>query len=363
MRVDDPTTSGPTAPDALSGLCLDPADRDALARQGVVVAEYRSCHHRRWGPYFKLRWRRNGRQQVRYLGRDPARAELVRAALAVLRRPRRLARQLAALLHQARAGLARAKVVLAEPLAERGYRLHGYRARRSQPLRQDPTASGLGAAGEVSSSNRNIASLEDNHDAANRAHRPLRPSVSLAPGRTSCKTADPCPARTAGTGGPATGADTPEPAAGQSGNHHGRPAAAPAPFLARRRAEPGRVRAQRRPDRALSADCPRARPDGAGQPPAGSAGATRRGGTVARPSSHAGLRRGPERAIAGAARAGAKNSGFVTQRLGCRGPPSARPVQDTRPKRASAVSAGIARCQCPDAASATDPRCPPTERR
>ena len=60
----------PEAADALARLGLGPADRAALARQGFVAAEWRRRGGRRWGPYFKLRWRRGGVQRVRYLGRE-----------------------------------------------------------------------------------------------------------------------------------------------------------------------------------------------------------------------------------------------------------------------------------------------------
>ena len=84
MTPDALTTAGRTAPDPFAGLRLTAADRNALARQGAVVAEYRSRQGRRWGPYFKLRWRHDGRQQVRYLGRDPALAKSIRAKEVVM---------------------------------------------------------------------------------------------------------------------------------------------------------------------------------------------------------------------------------------------------------------------------------------
>jgi hypothetical protein len=49
------------APDTpgLAGLRLSPGDLRALARQGFVTAERRGGR----GPYYKLRWRRGGRQR------------------------------------------------------------------------------------------------------------------------------------------------------------------------------------------------------------------------------------------------------------------------------------------------------------
>jgi hypothetical protein len=87
--VEETVTAGIDASDrdGLAGLRLSPGDRTALARQGFVSTEFREGRR----PFYKLRWRRGGRQHTRYLGQEPARAERVRAALDRLQRPYRVA--------------------------------------------------------------------------------------------------------------------------------------------------------------------------------------------------------------------------------------------------------------------------------
>src|SRR5205823_9082381 len=123
----------PESGDALGRLGLGPADRAALARQGFVAAEWRRRGGRRWGPYFKLRWRRGGVQRVRYLRRESDRAREVEACLGRLRRSAWLARVGRALLADARHRLRALKEQLEPLLAARGKRLHGYAARRRPP--------------------------------------------------------------------------------------------------------------------------------------------------------------------------------------------------------------------------------------
>lgn len=119
--------------DPLAGLRLTDADRTALGCQGFVATEYRTRHGRRWGPYFRLHWRRDGRQHVRYLGCDATRAQAVRAVLADLHRPQALARELAQLQQRARARLRRIKTLLQPQLDAQGFHLHGYVARQARP--------------------------------------------------------------------------------------------------------------------------------------------------------------------------------------------------------------------------------------
>jgi hypothetical protein len=126
MNAAAASTGDARSPGALAGLGLADADLQALARQGFVAAEFRRLRP----PYFKLRWRRDGRQRVRYLGQDPARAEQVRAALERLQRPRRNGRLAARLLAEARKRLLDARRLL-EPRADAdGLRYHGYALRR-----------------------------------------------------------------------------------------------------------------------------------------------------------------------------------------------------------------------------------------
>lgn len=79
---------------------------------------------------FKLRFRRNGQQRVRYLGVDERVAELVRRQLAELQKRRRNARLLRAAVRAARRALRESKRALEPELIARGYRYHGYAIRR-----------------------------------------------------------------------------------------------------------------------------------------------------------------------------------------------------------------------------------------
>ena len=109
---------------ALADLGLDDEDLDALARQGFVAVE-----RRREQTYFKLRYRCDGRQRVRYVGgRD--RAQAVQAALEALQSDVRLRRRLVALCQVATRSLRDAKDTL-EPLLEaRGLHFHGRAIRK-----------------------------------------------------------------------------------------------------------------------------------------------------------------------------------------------------------------------------------------
>ena len=70
-------------PSPWRGLRLTEADLQSLSRQGCVSAERPSSGSRR-GTVFKLRWRLGRKQRVRYLGRDPGRANAVRIMLKAL---------------------------------------------------------------------------------------------------------------------------------------------------------------------------------------------------------------------------------------------------------------------------------------
>jgi hypothetical protein len=107
---------------------LGPADHDGLARQGWVSEQVRPSG----ATTYKLRWRVNGRQRVRYLGSDVAVAAQVRAALIDLQCARRTERELAQLLRQARAQLGTLKRQLQPDLESLGYAYHGYSARRTR---------------------------------------------------------------------------------------------------------------------------------------------------------------------------------------------------------------------------------------
>jgi hypothetical protein len=112
------------------GLGLSHAEVDCLQHQGFVAVEYRDYRGARLGPYFKLRWRRDGKQRVTYLARDAEKAETVSIALAQLQKKKVLERQLARMFLEARRSLRKAKQEMAAAMASRGKYYHGYSSRR-----------------------------------------------------------------------------------------------------------------------------------------------------------------------------------------------------------------------------------------
>ena len=121
----------PAAPDPWPALAarLGPAGLAALSAQGFVSQETRPSG----ATTYKLRWREGGRQKVVYLGSDPAAAAAVRAGLAALQAPRDARRELARLMARARKELAAMKKAMEPAMAARGYRYHGFTARRTRP--------------------------------------------------------------------------------------------------------------------------------------------------------------------------------------------------------------------------------------
>ena len=110
----------------LAELGLTQVDLDALARQGFVAPEKGCSGHRR----FKLRFRMDGKQVVRYIGTDPIRAARIERELEILQCEHRSDRQLQRQLRMARAALRESKRILAPVLQEMGYQYHGYAIRR-----------------------------------------------------------------------------------------------------------------------------------------------------------------------------------------------------------------------------------------
>lgn len=122
----------------LASLNLHAGDWAALAQHGFVSAERRGERY-----YFKLRFRRQAAQIVRYLG-SAARANAVRAELDVLQAEKRTQRELRALGHELRHRLHAAKATLQPLLASQGFRFHGLAIRRSRTkvqVDQDPLTS------------------------------------------------------------------------------------------------------------------------------------------------------------------------------------------------------------------------------
>ena len=109
----------------LALLKLQVGDRDELRRQGFVSREVR-----KEASYFKLRFRRHGRQVVIGLGHDPQLAERIGRELAELQANRRLEREQTRLICAARDLLRRAKRALEPALRDAGFGFHGYEIRR-----------------------------------------------------------------------------------------------------------------------------------------------------------------------------------------------------------------------------------------
>jgi hypothetical protein len=100
-----------------------------MARQGTVVATWRTRQGRKVGPYYRLAWRENGRQKSLYLGCSAELAQAVRQMLADLQRPLRVDRAFLAARKQGWAALRAHKIVLARELARYALYLHGWEVR------------------------------------------------------------------------------------------------------------------------------------------------------------------------------------------------------------------------------------------
>jgi hypothetical protein len=119
----------------LMGLGMSRTEVDCLQDQGFVAAEYRTYQGARLGPYYKLRWRQDGKQRVKYLGQDVEIIVEVSIALAQLQKKRILERQLARMFLEARKSLRRVKQDMTTAMAAMGEYYHGYtsRKRRTDP--------------------------------------------------------------------------------------------------------------------------------------------------------------------------------------------------------------------------------------
>jgi hypothetical protein len=110
--------------DILAGR-IDREDLAALAVQGFVSTEVRPSGQ----VTYKLRWRRDGRQRVRYLGSDPAVAARVQAAVETLQQPNRSNRLWKVFLAAAWQTSRNIKATLGQPMKEIGYVYHGHTTR------------------------------------------------------------------------------------------------------------------------------------------------------------------------------------------------------------------------------------------
>ncbi|MHB1037654.1 MAG: hypothetical protein ACYC35_24340 [Pirellulales bacterium] len=107
--------------------------RELFARQGSVVATWRTRGGRRCGPYYRLAYREAGRQKSLYLGPSASLADQVRGLLAELQQPLRYGRLLDRLAAQARASLRQANAELNRVLGSIGYYLKGHHEFRRLP--------------------------------------------------------------------------------------------------------------------------------------------------------------------------------------------------------------------------------------
>lgn len=118
---------------SLADLKLTPKDLAALAQQGFVVAEYREGR----GPFFKLRFRRDGKQIVRYLGQSPDVAAAIRHELDVLRQDHQRLRRLLRWQAAARLAIRNSKAALQKHLGGTAYYYHGFAIRHRRPQKDD----------------------------------------------------------------------------------------------------------------------------------------------------------------------------------------------------------------------------------
>jgi len=108
-------------------LQLRAEDLDELSRQGHVLRE-----QRKGIGYFRLRFRRRGRQVAIGLGKDSWLAEGVARELVELQANRRMERKHKQLIRTARGVLRRTKRELEAALQNTGYRFYGYEIRRQR---------------------------------------------------------------------------------------------------------------------------------------------------------------------------------------------------------------------------------------
>ena len=114
----------------LMALGLSRDEVECMEQQGFVAVEHRAYKGTRLGPYFRLRWRMNGRQRVKSLGLDAELAVAVVNAIAQLQKKKALTHFLKRMLLEARRGLKLAKKDLQATMAATGRYYHGFTARK-----------------------------------------------------------------------------------------------------------------------------------------------------------------------------------------------------------------------------------------
>jgi hypothetical protein len=116
----------------LRGLGFGEWELTSLCRQGFISREQRRPEQ---APLYKLRYRLEGRQRVRYLGSDPAFIGVIRHELSVIQQTAKRHRKMQRVLRLARRGLRRAKSALAPLLATEDCYYHGFAIRRRRRTR------------------------------------------------------------------------------------------------------------------------------------------------------------------------------------------------------------------------------------
>lgn len=111
---------------ALAVLGFSDEEISALAHQGFISTERRGNGR----VYYKLRYRMDGEQRVKYLGKDSEFVERVRRELASLQEDTRARRELGRLVREAKQGIRIAKARLEPLLHEAGFVFHGLSIRR-----------------------------------------------------------------------------------------------------------------------------------------------------------------------------------------------------------------------------------------
>jgi hypothetical protein len=102
----------------------------SLAKQGSIIATWRSYEGRRTGPYFRFMYRQDRRLRSVYLGNNHDLVATIQAELDRLKEPRRRQLKFERLRRQIKRSLASQKKRLRERLREHGRDLKGFEIRR-----------------------------------------------------------------------------------------------------------------------------------------------------------------------------------------------------------------------------------------
>jgi len=105
------------------------AREELFRHQGIVTTMWRSRNGRRFGPYYRLLYRKEGRLRIIYLGRSAEFAEEVRSWLAAFQGPLREHREWQGVRRAMKAALRKQKAAWAEALTKYGFVLKGYEVR------------------------------------------------------------------------------------------------------------------------------------------------------------------------------------------------------------------------------------------